>query len=360
MVQIELDDATEQPPPRRARRRRILFSAVVVAAIVAVATVAPRSRPDPPPPIAEAHTYFTDTVVVDQRTLISVRWSRCAVATSVSTDAGATWTPYRGPTGWRDCGIPTNTSFEVLGPRVYTARIEQLQYISVDAGATWNPYVTSIEVVDALPPGTEPVARGGSWESVDPATGALYMLPRGPLQSAWSTRAAPDGTLWTIGSDKPSRLAYVDDVPAVMRSVDRGRTWQPTGPLPAIATDDALLVPADSRSAYLVARRAGAPMLYRTADGGATWTGTGAPWSTALAATLDPGGALIVYGDAAVGHAAWASRDGGRSFDAPAVVPVTNPRHGANTRGLIWVTGEDGWLHLTADARTWRRIPPHP
>lgn len=362
-------DAVMSPPladlaaraDRRTRRRRAVGSGLAAAALVAVALMAPALRPDAEPPAGpatnEPGAFFTDTVAVDQRTVVSVRWSQCAVAVSVTTDAGATWTPYRGPTTWRACGIPTGTFYELLGPRRYAAEIEGVRYLSHDAGVTWQRRDARFTLVDTLPPGTEPRRRGAGGQGVDPTTGDLYQLRSAPVNNLWDTRQAPDGSLWMVGTNSLNRSPFVDQAPVVVRSPDRGRSWQPTGPLPAIATDP-ILVPAGPQDAYLLARQDGRPTLYRTTDGGRNWTHSRPPWSSALAATIGTDGALIVYGAGPTGPAAWAGRDHGRSFEPAARVPVANPRAGATIHGLIWVTGDDGSIHLTVDGRTWQRIPP--
>jgi hypothetical protein len=353
-------EAVEQPPlvelarraTRRTRRRRVAWSALAAVLVGAGALVAATPRQHAEPPGAGSRTYFTDTVAVDEQTVISVRWSQCAVAVSVTTDAGATWTPYRGPVEWVDCGIPYHTVYEVYGPRTFAARIGADRYVSRDAGATWQHENEQFSLGDELPPGAQPRPRGFGRQYVDPDTGALYQLKLIEPQNVWDSRPAPDGSLWTIGADTPIGTR-ADQVLTIMHSVDRGRTWQPTGALPAMATD-AILVPASAREAYVLVREGGKPMVFRTADSGTTWTGAPAPWASARVATIDTGGALIVFGD----NAAWSTVDG-RSFTGPAPVAVANPRPGGR-QGLIWVTGDDGSTRLTVDGRTWRRIAPRP
>jgi hypothetical protein len=353
-------EAVEQPPlaelarraTRRTRRRRVAWSALAAVVVGAGALVATTPRQHAEPPGAGSRTYFTDTVAVDEQTVISVRWSQCAVVVSVTTDAGATWTPYRGPVEWVDCGLPIRSFYEVYGPRTFAAEIEGERYVSRDAGATWQRESERTSLVDNLPPGAQPRPRGFGWQYVDPDTGEMYQLSSIEPQSVWGSRPAPDGSLWMIGSNAPIN-SRSEEVPTVTRSVDRGRTWQPTGALPAVAVD-VILVPASAREAYLLAREGGKSMVYRTADGGTTWTGAPAPWASARVATIDPGGALIVFGD----NAAWSTVDG-RSFTGPTPVAVANPRPGAR-QGLIWVTGDDGSTRLTVDGRTWHRIAPRP
>ncbi|MGI5211615.1 hypothetical protein [Plantactinospora sp. CA-290183] len=361
-------DAATQPPladlalraGRRARRRRLLGSALAVGglalgAAVAVPVLGGQGRDGVPAADARAEgTFFTSTVVADPRTVVAVKWSECAVAVSVSTDAGTTWTPYRGPVEWRDCGIPVSSSYQVLTPSLYVATVQWQRYLSRDAGVTWQRADDRRHAVEVLPAEAEPYGEGR--ESVDRVTGDLYQLssPDFPLPDVWALRATPDGTLWAVGDRVTS--AQQTQAPEVVRSADRGRTWEPAGQPPSTGGTP-LLVAGDARRAYLL----GPGVVHRTRDGGVSWATAGAPWRVPLTATVNAAGALLICERRSDGgFTAWASRDGGRTFDRGETVSVPGAPTGGHTAGLLWVAGGDGSAALSTDGRSWQRTRPRP
>lgn len=361
-------DAVTQPPfsavtarGDRLRRRRVRIGVLAVAAVAlagtAVAPSAARWHSGPPasPPdrTAGSGSVFTDTILADDRTIVMVKRNACAAAFSVSTDAGESWSAYRGPVEWRECGIPVSTGYEILGPTVYAATVDGDRYISRDSAATWQPAGDSFTVLDALPDRTVPRGKG-ALQGVDPVTGAAYQVRRtATVAMVADARFAADGALWVVGRGTVEEFSSGTPTQVVV-SPDRGRTWAPAGTLPSIGVDP-LVVPVSARQAYVLGAGNGQGTVHRTDDGGRTWTPTVADWAVLTTATVSNAGRLMVYGGRPNGERfVWTSDDDGRTFTA---VPVTEP--GFTTAGhladSIWRATPQGTVAVTHDGRTWRR-----
>lgn len=359
-------DAVIQPPfstvaargGRILRRRRIGLGALAVAAVVLAGVAVPPSlaRWNSEPPATDATASgraFTDTVLADRQTIVMVRRNVCAAEFSVSTDAGTTWSAYRGPVAWRDCDVSVSTVYEILSPTVFAATVDGVRYLSRDTGATWEAGPDEFTVVDAVP---EParLREGRALQAFDPATGSAYQVYRtGDVKAVAAARFAPDGALWVVGSSDLD--GSTPDAPnQVVVSTDRGRSWVPAGTLPSIGTDP-VVVPLDARRAFVLGAAGGQGTVYRTDDGGTTWSSAAAGWAVLTTATINAAGHLMAFGGRSNGERfLWTSPDDGRTF---AAVPVTE--QGFTTAGYlgdaIWTASPTGVVAVTDDGQAWHR-----
>ena len=145
---------------------------------------------------------------------------------------------------------------------------------------------------------------------------------------------------------------YVQDGTDFLVSSDQGDTWTQLGGLPAASVSGIVLTGSEAGAPtfYIAARYSGNWRLYRSLDGGVTWTyryGIGDFWQTLCASITDPD--LVVF----AGVEAWRSTNGGGSFtkvnnwweyyDDP-----LNKLH-ADFPGLdcLWLDGAEVWYAAT-------------
>lgn len=144
----------------------------------------------------------------------------------------------------------------------------------------------------------------------------------------------------------------------ILRSADRGRTWQ-FAPLGTLEVTGVAVDPADSSVVYAATVTGG---LFRSDDYGATWTLTRADgFEQSLSLVVDPSNAGTLY--VAVGHSPvfvfmgdsiCRSSDGGRSYDrchgfangsrvtSILVDPIVSARVYACVDGQIWMSTDAG------------------
>ena len=202
--------------------------------------------------------------------------------------------------------------------------------------------------------------------------GVIFLLPLLVLPWAWR---APQWNTWTpvgLGEMNVSRLVvqaseglvlhYAATAQGLQRSIDGGSTWTaineglPQGLLGQVTVQAVAVHPADARQVYVVAGPAGERGVYRSDDGGATWT--------LIWAGLPPGesAALIVAGGAppvgmvyvAAGRELHWSPDGGQSWlrttrwpgGAAALSLVAHPEDprlvSVGTAAGLWQTSDGG------------------
>ncbi|MCW3819243.1 glycoside hydrolase [Micromonospora sp. DR5-3] len=245
---------------------------------------------------------------------------------------------------------------------------------SSDGGATWRQ--VEARQVDALPAGWRVLARepGPDREplvAVDPATGDVAQLTkRSTLQNTATVASAPIGAgLWVSGRTGKKvgdggRVIWTGSAVEVSR--DGGRTWRrhefPDGLTasddiggPAVATQD-------GRTVYAVGRVRGALVVWRSADGGATWArtaGTAKVGERTIRAALRPDGVLLVQAgvSAAEEPLMFASSDDGAALHPAPLGPGADPR--PVTGGYVqtgWPDSTGAWL--SADGVTWTWIDP--
>ena len=256
-----------------------------------------------------------------------------------------------------------------------------------DDGATLAPnasaaraFVLGLAVLDGVAPdgqalaavvdGRAYVSRDGgcSWAAGESVGGASRLAGAGRVAYAWdpgadaiaevgasgaaSARALPDGVAAAVGLGADGADVRIGaDTGQLFASADGGRTWAPSGvPAPTGAVErnvyHVAFDPDDPQRALLsqLAGPTGPGSLWRTDDGGRTWTEP----------ALDR--RAIVYVTAfADGGRAWAfgrrpsdgvsvllrSDDRGRSFETvatsgPGVVITNGPPHAPDGDGIVW------------------------
>ncbi|MEV4626738.1 sialidase family protein [Micromonospora sp. NPDC049523] len=404
---------------REARRRRTvrLTGAALSAAVLAVAGVAtvalpgsdrtgigggpvfePHRTPDfiPTPggtPAPGEVRSKTGAMVVGDLDHLYVRWHDCRSAddctlmVAATEDGGATWRSHPLPVG-RNAMV----DLRAVAPRVLVAwaqddvaegQPDQTWHASTDGGATWHD--VQPETVDAFPAGWRVLDDfeflHGGITAVDPVTGAVASLPRGPLEMARAVSGLPpDAGLWVSGyvdtvttqtTDNTGAATYgrtTGTGSAVAVSRDGGRTWErQVFPEELVASSEGDLAAAaiateDGRTVYAVGRVAGVLRIYRSVDGGQHWQGTPVRrevGNLTIRAALGPGGRLVIQagpeGDQA--PLLFESVDGGLTIRpipaGPGATAVLVPGGYAQS-GWPWSSG--AWLSM--DGMQWSYVDP--
>ncbi|MBF9134856.1 hypothetical protein I0C86_38925 [Plantactinospora sp. S1510] len=362
VVQPPLADLTERATRRVRHRRRIASVAAAGVLVLATVAVVPMVRglgglSGPTDQAGSAGSYRTETVVVDRRTVVAVRYGECGAVFSFTTDAGRNWSPYRGPVPWRECGRPVTTSYALLGPAVYVATMRGVRYRTVDFGATWQQHDEGVYSVDEMPKYLRR-APGDTNQFVNPVTGSLYKLaPTNTPVGNWRIRRAPDGTLWAVSSGADPDPAGASPVPEVIRSEDFGRTWIRV-PGASELPEDPILVPAGPKHAYLLGECEGRTVVLRTEDGGESWFTTDVAWSVSEVGTITADGHLLIGAwDVDGRFSTWLSRDGGRNFDKGDTVAAPGTASIGEADGSVWVASGEGWAATSGDGRWQMTLP---
>jgi hypothetical protein len=378
-------EAVRQPPldrlrtrAARRRNRRLAGSSALAMLVTAVVlpvalgrgggrhTATPEPVPEPPAPA------FAQLWVGAGGAMAGVSYpvGDCMPSVALTEDGGTSWTSSGRVTDLScpqpDEGVPL-VELAVLAPHTYALHVPDRWLITRDAGRTWADLLTTVTDVDAFPPAAVPLACGGCLPTlrpmaVDPATGEVFKLahdlPVIYLPHAVSTGA--DGALWAVAAvaNPPGGQGFAE---SVIRSTDRGRTWSVTAttggaqPFTVVARSatDAYALTHDGRSAR----------VYRTGDGGATWTPASELPVDAdpLSFAAGPDGILgvLARGGAPAGVRLWTSSDGGDTFGpGPALTgAVVGP---AATDGAgRWVVVADGVAWRTTGG-AWERLGPVP
>ena len=186
---------------------------------------------------------------------------------------------------------------------------------STDGGRTWftPPRVDPVSMpataiaIDPGRPGTIFAAIQGDGAAITRDDGASWLQATGLAPPFWTRSAlsiAPD--------TRASQRVYLGTYQGVWTSGDNGESFQPSvldhGSIDALAVD-----PSHPGTAYAGAYDGG---LWRTADGGATWTPAtgGLADDDVNALAVDPFNTQIVY-VATAAHGVWKSVDGGSSWN---------------------------------------------
>ena len=217
--------------------------------------------------------------------------------------------------------------------------------VSDDGGKSWKPStvglptapITSIALDQTSPAGNRTLwctAYGqGVFKSVDdgkswtPASAGIDLKTN---SHAFLVERHPSGALFcTVTATRgPGRGGNTYSVPgALYRSADGGATWTDlTAKNPIYWPTGFAVNPKDANTIYLAAHTATRREdggIYKTTDGGASWTrrlrnedfaGKGGPgWATSMFVTLDPNDPRTLY-MGTDGHGLWISRDGAKSW----------------------------------------------
>ncbi|MEW2328273.1 sialidase family protein [Micromonospora chersina] len=388
---------------RRRRRRRHVLTVATAAMLLAGSGVAVAARPDAPaPPPAGiggvrtpdfmptpggTPTPGTDQGVVTGRPVagdlnhIYLRWSKCGgcgIRWAGTEDGGRHWR-----TG--DLPVPVNATLDLraAGPRTLVARYvprsapdnRYAEWIaSTDGGSTWRK--VQPRTAEALPAGWQVLGRrsGPTTEplvAVDPATGDIVQLgQRSTLHNAMLVESVPaEAGLWVSGFTgeriaTDGRITGTGGAAEVSR--DGGRTWSRHAFPDDLAASDDVGGPAvatrDGRTVYAIGRVRGSLVVWRSADGGATWTraaGTADVGDRTIRAALRPDGVLVVQAgiSAQEDPVMLASSDGGATWRRTTLGPGADPR--AVSGGFVqtgWPDSKGVWV--STDGATWSWVDP--
>lgn len=345
---------------RRVRKRRAMAATAAVVAVAAALTavqflnhppvrppvVSPTVTPSPVPTTFIPSSQTGEVTVFDSSNAVRVDHS-CMISVLVTTNGGASWSNYRRPVQAIDCLGEPDATFEVLSPSAYLATSLGTTYFTGDSGKTWTRWQPHVSLRPGLPDDLHP--RGCDYcettyfEAVDSA-GLVFRSSSQPPLRSWSlTRGTPDGSFWLLGTGPVGGVG-------VATTADRGRTWK-SGVLPT-GLRNAAIGPVDARVAYVVGERADQEFLYRTRDGGLTWTEIKAPQLDELVVTGSP--PLIVANDAgrlvvgAVRTGFWISESGGETFAARSDFPSNDGLGGTSRDGqLLWALGGSAIVDVT-------------
>jgi photosystem II stability/assembly factor-like uncharacterized protein len=287
----------------------------------------------------------------------------CAFATTAegiyaTRDGGLTWTLSDlglGPGELRDVAVSASS-----GRIAYVLAPSRGLFRTLDRGRSWalvgSELFVEVELsllaVDPLDPLTVYVGldslihrsrdAGGSWVGVffPPESGGVSTLAVDPRDS---------GILYS-----GTRLL------GVLKSVDSGDHWLPGQGLPFPGVTAIAVDPRNSRILYAIAP----PAVAKSTDGGSTWKIFPSAPAAATAIAVDPSDDRIVYvaGDDGDGRTAlFRSDDGGLTW-SPVLVPdpsgpITTISPSSSEPGTVWVAGArlwktvDGGAHWTSPTR---------
>jgi photosystem II stability/assembly factor-like uncharacterized protein len=281
-----------------------------------------------------------------------------------STDAGKTWywhtgRPLRNTTYelafdpdtpgkiWAACAdlhdIPNEN---VISGRHYFAGASGGIGLSTDFGVSWQDSsqglarkpITSV-VVDPRSPRTgrtlyasafedgvyKSTDGGQMWQKASDGLGAPGINER-----ACRIRLHPDGTLFCLVTALRRNGSYVAEGPGLYRSTDAAKTWTWINrSQPLKWPKDFDVDPRDSRIVYVgAADAAGADGgLYKTTDGGASWSRIAGKGGDCFGATVNPGKPDWVYMCIPEGGdepGLWLSKDAGKSWKPLEGMPFRN------------------------------------
>jgi photosystem II stability/assembly factor-like uncharacterized protein len=355
---------------RRNRRRRVTGAAAVLATVAAagvlgwpqgrhVAPVIPESpaetyvSPDLPGR-PERHLYM---VPLNRTAAVSVDRTGCRITVRLTIDSGRTWTRPGGPPPVENCADDMAIGYTIVGIRAYRFTIAGGTWFTADAGRTWTAPRAGDTVVEAFgsgPHGTslECVYGCDRPRAVDPATGRLMVLRNGPpLRRLHSAIYADQSTIWAVGAGEPGTPMWAS------HTNDLGRTWSAPVDLP-VSTEEINILASGPNRAYVYTLTAEGRDVYRTDDGGRSWTKLELPvtFFSGLAET-STGRLILIASTVSHPMAAWVSTDGGETFAAPVPLDLQSPFSSGSIGGLIMVSGEDKVLHVH-DGTGWYEIQP--
>ena len=376
---------------RRRYRRRMWVRAGAATAVVLVTTVGVAAvmrperagEPDRVPGSASASASrsidwapaslggtIVNVRLVDDATLYAqvspCADDNCPQRLLASTDGGRTWQErYRGPLAEMVARGPQTLSASIWNPSTGTPD----ESVSTDGGKTWSPVVHSTDPVAEVPDGGW--LSGGLGAGLAAGDGTTFQpLKNQPgLQLRHLAQVARTAGLWVAGTT-------ADGTPAIAVSHDRGRTWTVRTfadfPHRGYLSYPRPVVSADGRTAYVTMQVSDSdapnrPSVYRTGDGGATWTRVDTNGTLPAARpTLTPGyiaadGTHIVSLPVDGTVQVWASRDNGTSYTRypdrpglPADLPVSDGMLALDGKG--YVTGDGQGIYRSPCGLSWTRI----
>jgi photosystem II stability/assembly factor-like uncharacterized protein len=309
-VTIQCDQSGKRPPPACDSR---IFRSVDGAENWSEATLSPLVGD------------LSGLLVVDPQdndTLyLHVTWNSGMNGVTKSVDGGRTWST---PTAYSPYRLYGSVYALVIDPRhpntIYVSSFLGV-FKSTDGGQSWTaiyPYFLGLIVVDPQTPGTIfGTGSNGIIKSTD--EGANWtVLPSG-LRDLWITAAV-------IDPQSPDTLyagTYIGDdgTGGLFKSTDKGRTWVPASAglkfdfyggnkVVTLAID-----PQTSSNLYAgVNGDEGCGGLFKSVDGGMTWSGIGKAYSCPTALVIDSQNPSTVYAATWDGDGVIKSIDGGTTW----------------------------------------------
>ena len=232
----------------------------------------------------------------------SILYAGAGAGVFKSVNAGRSWVPSglgqtpRQPGGPRGEG---NVFSLVVDPTdsnvVYAVAGTAAGHVSksVDGGRTWrmlpaSPSPISALTIDPANPQILFAAVEGAWTD---GKGHSTIAMTSDGGATWRTVLSRDGDLWAIAVD-PARpgTVYAVGTAGVLVTADDGLTWQSAGSAPDVNPGALALDPRDPGTLYVSSWEKG---VFRTADGGRTWSALGETLSGPIA--IDPQAPSTLY-----------------------------------------------------------------
>ncbi len=257
-----------------------------------------------------------------------------------SIDAGKTWTHLGLRDGQQIAQLavdPKNADrfFVAVSGNPYGPNEERGVFRSLDGGKTFERVLYRDENV------------GASDVQIDPRDPAIVYA------ALWESREGP----WETG-------IFNGDNGGIFKSVDGGKTWwQLTKGLPNnIVQANLAIAPSSPKTLFAAVRAKTIAKLYRSEDGGETWTGTtddprpglGIGGGDLPVVRFDPKNPQIVYSASVV---CWKSTDGGKTWDgwrgAPGGDDYQNIWINPNNPDIILLGSDQGAIVTVNGGATW-------
>jgi photosystem II stability/assembly factor-like uncharacterized protein len=257
-----------------------------------------------------------------------------------STDAGKTWTHLGLRDGQQIAQLavdPKNPEriFVAVAGHPYGPNEERGLFRSVDGGKTFEKVLYRDENV------------GASDVQIDPNNSAVVYA------ALWESQEGP----WEDG-------IFNGDNGGIFKSVDGGKTWrQLTKGLPSkIVQANIAIAPSSPKTLFAAVRTKTMAKLYRSEDGGESWSGTTDDPRPGLAigggdlpvVRFDPKNPQIIYSASVV---CWKSTDGGKTWDgwrgAPGGDDYQNIWINPNNPEIILLGSDQGAIVTVNDGATW-------
>ncbi len=306
-----------------------------------------------------------------------------------STDQGENWHAATMPVGFENEAATSIVVDPALPTTLFAGGFGGVVFVSSDSGQSFTLSNTGMspsavhglathDGVTLLAATSEGVSRstnsGSSWEDSDSGivaskvvalasdpelTGTLFASTTGIHKSTHA------GTSWTEITDiaassllidpNSSAIVYAAAADGVEKSVDGGVTW--FSALSGVSTDTLAYSAAD---ASIYALDSKGPDLYRTIDGGATWTtaGTSIVDGEPLTLIVDEANAETLYLGTAK-NGAFKSVDGGATFDILTDLStgaVTSLAQDPTNDAILFAATDAGVLRTKNSGTTWKTM----
>lgn len=281
-----------------------------------------------------------------------------------SADQGSTWTP-------ASAGLPPNRFYAALAldpdrPKTVLVTTPVGLYRSLDRGGHWQiaagtPQRDTLAVAFQRHGRVYAAFNGGVFHSAD--SGATWQrsgaLPDRSGGSFQTLAAGPDAAYLGLLGDP--------DGPGLYRSLDLGATWEPAvNGLHGLAVTRVAVDPADAATIYAVVA---STRLFKTADGGATWTRLGLGQAGGVQPSIadlliDPARPSTLWLAMGVGPSVLRSDDGGETWqppgypnDDPSLPPIRALALDPRAPGALWGAAWNAVLHSADGGATWESQP---